>query len=234
MPSNQRVRVLDFAGGRTQVIAKAGLPSDGIQRELELRAGNGPWLPATRLGPRAFEEVLLDGWPLPRKPPWRRAEHGVEDAIGRVEAWQSRDAKLTPALDWAEELAGRLRSGLPADLVARIPIQGLVSAAATLTEIEVSSTHGDLQPGNLFLKRNGTVVVIDWERAARRWRPYDRWVWEHNARWGGRPPNTVARGEAALFWLEELCFFLDEANTFPGDIATSSLKARADVVCAAW
>ncbi len=234
MPSNQRVRVLDFAKGRTQVIAKAGLPSDSIQRELELRSGNGPWLPATRLGERAFEEVLLQGWPLPRKPPWRRAKQSVEAAIDRVEAWQGRDAKPTSAAAWAEELAGRLSAGLPAELATSVPLRDLTSAAATLGEVEVSSTHGDLQPGNLFVQHDGEVVVIDWERAARRWRPYDRWVWEHSARWGGRPPDTAVRGESALFWLEELCFFLDEANTFPGDVATSSLKARAEVMCTAW
>jgi len=234
MPSNQRVRVLDFARARTQVIAKAGLSSASVAKELALRAGEGPWMPARRISERAFEEELLDGWPLPRRPPWCDVRAEVEAAIRRVEAWQGLDARATPARAWAQRLGARLASGLPDDLAAVLPIERMVAAAAALGEVEVSSTHGDLQPGNLFVRRDGHVVVIDWERAGRRWRPYDRWVWTCNARWGGHPPQHAPRGERALFWLEELCFFLDEASAFPGDVGTSTLRSRAMAACASW
>lgn len=237
MPSNQRIRLLDFQRRRTQVLPKAGFSTQGLRTELRVRTGPGPWPDTEPFGEVGFEEALLEGWSLPRRPPWRVSSKHETQALAMVERWQAGDAETVSARAWAERVAQELERGLATTgwALPALPFDRWIEDASHLDAIEVSRSHGDLQPGNIYLTRAGEVVVLDWERASRRWRPYDRYVLEHRARWGGVPPGShdaTRRAEGALFWLEDLLFYLQDARALPFEGCPPSLVQRVEAACA--
>jgi hypothetical protein len=111
--------------------------------------------------------------------------------------------------------------------------EALAQLAAKLPEVPVAPTHGDLQAGNVLVRRDGSdFSIIDWEHWGKRFSHYDRFVYGLGARAGhiivertrrflrgGADELALApfpkdlrwrRAAVAAFLLEDLLWFTDE------------------------
>jgi thiamine kinase-like enzyme len=52
-------------------------------------------------------------------------------------------------------------------------LEEIVETTFRTADIEVAQSHGDFQPGNIFVSPPNQVQLIDWEYSKRRWRYYD-------------------------------------------------------------
>lgn len=251
VPGNQRVRIFDFTTGRVRVLLKSGFDVATMQREIALRTSReaGPFAPILRHACDAswFDEHILDGFPLPRCPPWFSKVRAVKEAFRQLHVWQAGGTEQSSADTWARQLAEALRTASRqlAECYSNFdpnPIHGwaelLEDQASSLGTIEVTHSHGDLQPGNIFIERHSrNVHIIDWEHWGNRFALYDRLVYGLKTRAGlgvaGRFRGFLAarenefpldrlptdsrwrRGALALFLLEDLLWFSREALTGP-------------------
>lgn len=253
VPGNQRVRIFDFGTHRTRVFLKTGFDRGCMQREIELRANAHPDAPFPKIlvsdGTGTwFEEALLDGWSLPRCPPWLDKRGYEEEAFRILELWLDRTGVETSADEYVAGLLTALREGLQAEagisdqerhsLVA--DLERVASVAATLRVLKVARSHGDFQPGNVFVESaTRTVKLIDWEYCGVRSVFYDRlsyclgarfqgWVerfegyakGDRSSRQSPAPlrefvPWDLKKAILALFALEELHWRLQAAGYLP-------------------
>lgn len=193
VPGNRRLRLIDLAAGRTFSVLKDGFSTDALRREAALRNSAGPWVPVLRLheSPQVswLEEPLIDGWALPRCPPGVDRRRAERLAIEQLRDWLTATTEPTHSGNHAESLAEHIRRDLMvldarhgSALAARLAptIAALVERAARLGTTTTAISHGDLQPGNVMVRRGAgrrptaeDVVLIDWEYAARRFSAYD-------------------------------------------------------------
>ncbi|MCB9727452.1 MAG: phosphotransferase [Deltaproteobacteria bacterium] len=258
VPGNRRVRLFDFERGVCRVLLKDGFPARVMETEVAMRGrpAEGPFPPITALAPDLswFEEPLLQGCVVPRLPPWVDAAPLVQralDALGRHVAPSAREVDASAHL---ESLLARValahaevatRYGADAALPAAFAAP-LADVAALASSLEVALSHGDLQPGNIFVTAGpGEVLLIDWEHAGTRLRAYDALVLglgSRSARGLARRVTefvsgrrTVAglgpeaadirwrRATVAAFLLEDLTFYLEESVEVPGARASAGL-----------
>jgi len=249
IPGNRRIRLFDFQRGVTRTVAKAGFDADSIEREVMVRAHKaaGPFPSIDRVDPdgRWFDERILVGYALPRCPPWRGRQRWERRAKQQLASWLDASAGAASFDDYLSELLKRIDdrslsldtgSFIPANAVSRLA-SGARSGLQG-RELAVALTHGDFQPGNIFVDTAaGQAVLVDWEFAAQRQRAFDGFVYELKSRFPagladrvtayvrvGPPagaslllPSATARGTresfAALFLLEELEWHLHAMNS---------------------
>lgn len=244
VPGNLRVRIYDFAVGRCLVLQKQGFESDSMRREIEARTqARAPSLPLTASGDDStwFEEPILDGYALPHLPPWLRRSRIESKLFPRLDAWAGPSIRSEPAAPWAEQRLLKIRAlsaRLPVSMVdLRAPLHSfgdaLAEIAAQLPEVLVGPTHGDMQAGNVLVRRDGSdFSIIDWEHWGERFSSYDRLVYGLGARAGKviierarrflhLAPGHMAlaplpadrawrRAALAAFLLEDLLWFTEE------------------------
>ncbi len=241
LPGNQRVRLLCFATRRTRSFIKAGFGREGLAREVAARGahrGRAPFTPILDHGTDWIEEELLSGVVLARLPPWRRRQPALGCLFTSLDAWSRAERRPCTGLERAEQLA-RLASELEAGVRERYAFDGLppgalarlMEEASALGPLELTRTHGDLQPGNVLVRPSGEMTLLDWEHSAERAWFYDRLVFGLRSRapgWRAAAPaflggsaafpfDTLPREPSwrrralALFQLEEAVWYLKEA-----------------------
>ncbi len=245
VPGNARVRVFDFARGRVRVLLKAGFSAESQRREIAARAdGDSLYPPIIAHAPDAtwFEEPLIEGYALPRLPPWRSRRRAEARAFALLATYLARSEEETSAGQHAQALAAALTDQcavLRTTLAWRSPtldqgIAALVRAASELPRLNTAVGHGDFQPGNILVDRDGQVLIIDWEHSHRRMLDYDRLVYALATRsgagltgrllaflrgGGGRTLSSLAREARrpllAMFALEDLLWFASESVAGP-------------------
>jgi hypothetical protein len=189
LPGNLRVRTLDFATRTVRTMAKSGFDRGPMMTEIDVRSNLDtdltPAISSHSEDGAWFEERLLDGVPLPRV---ARAE--VRAALSRaallkLEAALAHTSVEQDAAAWADEMAGAIEhigSGLEAKFAfdassLRRSVARLTRAASAQDSIRCAQTHGDFQPGNVFvLTGTEEVRVLDWEHSRVRVADYDRYV----------------------------------------------------------
>lgn len=219
LPGNRRVRVFDFGASRCRVMLKPGYDPLAMRAELRVRcSGDGPFPKVTAWDPegRWLEEPIIDGFALPRCPPWRNRaslEQEAHHLLARHLAATARPveaaARVAALVTELEESVPRLDRQLGTDMATRLTpvLPVLARVASTLGPIRLAEAHGDYQPGNVLVERTtGRVLLSDWEHSAQRFDHYDALVWGLQARRAtglqGRVASFLAdgtiRGVAAL------------------------------------
>ncbi|MCA9674634.1 MAG: phosphotransferase [Myxococcales bacterium] len=211
IPGNQRLRLLDFARGRSRVLLKEGFSPASCLTELEVRVdGHGPFPPILDHDPAGhwLEEPLLSGFTLPRCPPWRDRARDERRAITALDEYLATSAAPAEAGDYVAALRAEI-AALAAG-AARLPGAPTVAQVAALAtalaarvegsgELEVARGHGDFQAGNVFVEPGpDRVWLIDWESSGVRQRSYDALVYGLGSRaaagLGARAARFVAEG----------------------------------------
>ena len=254
VPGSRRVRTFDLGSGLSRSFLKAGYPLDAIGKEAAVRGseGTGPFFPVTEVGGDHtwFEEPIVDGFPLPRCPPWWPRQRYAREALQALDGWMSRDVKEVSARRRADELLTQIAARRD-DLLQRftdVPLppvsflEALAEGAQALGDIELVQSHGDLQPGNIHVaSRPRSVYLIDWEHTDRRSRAYDFLTYGLRARYPKGLGTRLLRfmkeqpTDPAFEHLHEdwrgkrapaaALFLLEELHRSVGDAATTPYRA---------
>lgn len=246
VPGNRRVRVFDFSTGLVRVMGKPGYGAECIATEVALRtAGNAPLCPPlTAAGGDSswFEERILDGYALPRCPRSLNPARAAASASTALTRWSAATRRAVDANAHIDALEQDLNTAL-ALLASRFPdamksqrlqwLPALAKAARSVPRHVVAASHGDFQPGNIIVSRDGSRVwIIDWEHAGARTESYDAYVLTLRSRsscgLAARLRDAVARRDQVLpfadasAWRAQLaCWILEDLKWF----ASESLQA---------
>ncbi len=249
VPGNQRIRVFNFSSGICNIYLKSGFATETMRRDIEIR-GRGPSGPFVRINDWAddytwFEEPIIDGYPLPRCPPWYPRVEYEQIAFRVLSTWLEQTTievsvieRVNPLLSSIQNHCMAIRNRFPDFNSDRI-IQWadiLAEQSLSLGMVEVADTHGDFQPGNIIVgKRDRSVYIIDWEHCGQRFRPYDVLVYYLKSRspkgLAGRLQRVLLEDNTllmdfciagssqkevlAMFLLEDVAWFLAENTTGP-------------------
>ena len=242
-PCNKKYRVFDFTKNQVSVLGKDGFPTDDLQREMQFRTSHtADFIPGLLYSDETgYIETIIDGCPVARTGacmndlcdravaiwndyirPYTRQLSGVEYAQQLTETMQQLQRK-------AEELGKQL------DVAAfwQVAEKLLIVLRNAEEMIPVSLSHGDLQPGNIWVE-NGTdkIYIIDWESWRNRSTWYDLAVLYEGLR---RNDGIAAYAQKqdlthATVLLEDIIFRLTELITLPYDYGCKEFDAYIKVL----
>ena len=207
-----RVRLLDFGRGESLLMLKDGAHPRHLTREIVTRQETGPWFPLGEVGERGgwLSEPLMSGSSLPRVGDASRRASAQTEALRGLRTWQMKRHRLVASEGYAQDLRAQVRSSLASmdDEVAQAmtadlegPLDRLTEGALRRPEVVLTTSHGDLQPGNIFVPRDGSpAVLVDFEYCLERSASHDWLCWGLEARpmrpgLDGRVARFVERGE---------------------------------------
>ncbi len=205
VPGNQRLRLLDFRNTKSRVLLKNGANDHAIRNEVRIRGGDhtGPFPLLTAIDPGFtwYEEPLIEGFTLPRCPPWHSKDRYTKAALQAIARWHEATSSDVRTADYVRELCERVGTRAT-DFRERFSTvdpphdwgQRLAAIADAESVAELALTHGDFQPGNVLIDTaQDRALVIDWEYSAERSRDYDAFVWGLRARAGRGLATRIAR-----------------------------------------
>ena len=192
MPGNHRFRLFDFKERIISVYPKSGFSLDGIQKEIRIRQQYGSrfrWmLPIIRASEDAFDEPLLNAVPMNRESSGKRVKEADKLVKEALHAFHQMDVKEERTDVYLGQKRGQFElflervhsrfSGLSLEYV-RADWERAARVIERMASVRMSLTHGDFQPGNVLIKREGDIQIwlIDWEDADVRATVYDAMTW---------------------------------------------------------
>lgn len=227
-PCNKKYRVFDFRENKVSVLGKDGFPTDDLLREMEFRTlHTADFIPGLLQSSRdGYTEVIIDGCPVART--GGRLSELCDRTYALWSDYIRPFTKQVPAAEYADTLAQKLQQlktrvvqiGKQIDTTALEALtQTLFPVLQTSSEpIPVSLSHGDLQPGNIWIEnKTDTLYIIDWES----WQDRSTW-YDRAALYEGLRKTTGISHYAkqrdlphATVLLEDVIFRLTELNTLP-------------------
>ncbi len=237
-PCNKKYRVFDFAKNQVTVLGKDGFPTDDLQHEIEFRAGNkAGFIPGLlHSSAESYTETIIDGCPVARS--GERISELCDRAFAMWGEYIAPQTQSIAAADYAQMLmqhASELKKKA-ADLGKQVDFSALEQIFGELLQtlqgsqesIPVSLSHGDLQPGNIWVENaTDAIYIIDWESWQKRSLWYDRAVLYEEL----RKTDGVARYAKnrdlihATVLLEDIIFRLTELTTLPFDYGCTEFDA---------
>lgn len=236
-PCNKKYRIFDFKRNEVSVTPKSGFPIDDLKNEIFFRRTYKasfipPLLSAREDG---YTEQIIDGYPLARA--GTRSTELTQKAVDLWDSYISTYTKAVLASDYSNELLKEVNDlceiakVLKPDFLwqnASMLAQHYASVLLASNEtIPVSLSHGDLQPGNIWVEnRTDRIFIIDWESYAKRSVWYDRATLYDNIRKvGGMAAYTVFRDVPHMtVALEDLAFRLHELLNLPLSYGTTEIN----------
>ena len=233
-PCNRKVRVFDFAKNTVSVIPKYGFPEDSLQKEIEFRktyhADFIPKLLSTN--GNSYTEEIMDGYPLARDTKnqeentkrayavWRSYTRIYDRIVTTVEYCGKLNSQFSEIL----ELLQKRKKILPY-LDVKMYWNELMNEAALLPNtVGLTLSHGDLQPGNIWVEnKSGRIIIIDWESYAERTITYDEAVLFYELRSNIGLVKYIRRINASktIVLAEDLLFRLHEMMELPEQFGTN-------------
>jgi hypothetical protein len=178
-PCNKKIRLFDFNEGVVYTMLKDGFPSLYIDRETAFRLiRTEPFVPRIDQHYKGFySERIINGKPLARINDKNLVDECKKKALQYIlsmtdEADRIRVADYINVIK--ENCLDQLRqksSFKESDFVKSI-FETILSVNSD-EEITLVTSHGDLQPGNIWIRDDGQIVIIDWETVKKRSRYYD-------------------------------------------------------------
>ncbi len=194
MPGNQRFRLFDFTKHTTLVATKTGFSAECIQHEIEFRTRRDLpnfVLPLTAIGTDAYEEPLLNAVPINRLWLKKNAQCAHLQITSVIQSLATLEQTTVCGTHYAQKLnllfevafshAQKRFLGLDASAIVQ-PFQRASAIIASISEIVLSRSHGDFQPGNILMDDDRMLNLIDWEDTAIRAASYDAMVLTLSAR----------------------------------------------------
>ena len=236
-PCNRKYRIFDFARQTVAVQIKAGFPTEQLKHEIAFRTREDlpdfvPTLVAhSELG---YTEKIIDGRPL------ARISEGFaqyrQEAYALLTAYASGFNETLTGNDYAGKLREQAMEMVCRTMLSIEPLlDALCGIVAAQHRIVTTFSHGDLQPGNIWVE-NGTnkLFIIDWESWGIRSSFYDKATLFD----GLRPGNIqnylnktgIPADEKAVVLLEDLIFQLEEYHSLPGEFGLDRLRQYVEQV----
>ena len=236
-----RFRIIHPQAGESVVIAKAGFPRLGFDREIAAREVYAKAVAPRFLGMRAngmaFAEEYFVGTPANRLPAARAQEARHEACRRLIEAVHRPSLRSAPMAEYLEQLAITINEFSSSVGALAQPLADWAARRCGSASVGLAITHGDFQNGNILVTDHD-LCIIDWETATERSQLYDLATlstdirlapdrfekWRKTvAHWLERPaqvPELLVPidgrvsllGHAVVWWLEEAIFQLVEAR----------------------
>ena len=242
-PCNKKYRVFDFQSKQVSVFAKDGFPNDGLVNEITFRTENvADFIPGLLYhGDAGYTEAIIDGCPVARA--GERTAALCDRAFGIWSEYILPHTQQIPTAEYADVLEdelGQLKTRIQ-DMGKQIDTQKLDALCQVLLQqlrngqepVPVSLSHGDLQPGNIWVENiTDKLYIIDWESCQRRSTWYDKATLYD----GLRRSDGIARyaahrdPEHATVLLEDVIFRLVELTTLPNDYGSADFNAYIQVL----
>lgn len=239
-PCNKKIRIFDFAAGCVSVMGKHGFAGDGIQREIDFRAKNkADFIPELlSYTDEGYTERIIDGRPLARI-----AEHRDEYTDRALRLLRAFDnvGKSRKIADYAASLRADAEdlmqkcSEKSANLAsaAKLAAKLYDELSASPDTIELGFSHGDLQPGNIWVE-NGSerIYIIDWESSGIRSLEYDYAALYRGLRTASGVEKIAESHSVTdmVILFEDLIYRLTELSSLPGDIGSAEFDNYVNAV----
>ena len=233
-PCNKKYRVFDFKINQVSVFAKDGFPGESLSHEIAFRRERqADFIPGlVCCSEWGYTEKIIDGCPVARTGEKMAALSDRAMAIwsGYISSYTrqfSAPAYARMLQEQISQLRDRVRK-----MKKSVNLQAVDGVCAALWQvlqnshdvIPVSLSHGDLQPGNIWVE-NATdrVYIIDWESWENRSIWYDQaLLYEGLRRNDGLAQYAKQRDLThATVLLEDIVFRLTELTTLPLDYGSA-------------
>ncbi len=238
-PCNKKIRLFDFSEGVVYTVLKEGFPDIYIKRETEFRLNTYvSFVPKIKhSGQGCYSETIIrNGRPLARIQDAAFVEEKKRESLELLTSLTKQPRKID-ARTYVAELKERCLKMLStkkgfaeSDKVASI-FDRLIEKTQDC-DIGLVISHGDFQPGNIWIDENGKTVIIDWETVKERTPFYDYAALYCSLRNHGglnhfyervRANNYLSTVEGcsvetvlALILAEEIEYQTEELISFPG------------------
>lgn len=232
-PCNKKYRIFNFSSNKVNVIAKAGFGTEDLHHETAFRKQDN--LPG--FVPRiidwdenGYSEEIIDGKPL------ARIEEGVDayrdEAYRMLCEYGEKQRVLRNAAGYSRELEKEILSlaeKKPCDKqLIKETVSKLAGSIDEDAELTLTFSHGDLQPGNIWVEnRTGKIYIIDWESWGLRSVDYDKAVLYCNLRRGDFDSlisDNWEKGNVGIVLMEDLIFYLKEYNHLPEEFGREQFE----------
>lgn len=179
-PCNKKIRLFDFTEGVVKTVLKEGFPDIYIKRETGFRLRNdASFIPRiTGSGDGCYSEtVIRNGRPLARIRETPFVEEKKRESLKLLASLTDRPRKVV-AGEYVTELKERClrmlsgKEGFEAGERVAALFDALLGQMQDCS-VDMVLSHGDFQPGNIWLDENGKIVIIDWETVKERSPFYD-------------------------------------------------------------
>ena len=179
-PCNKKIRIFDFSSGIVYTVLKDGFPEHYLKRETEFRlSANQEFVPKI-LNYTAgcySEKIIRNGKPLARIQDVDFVEMKKRESL-RLIASLTKVPRHIFAKAYVNSLKERCLNMLAAkdgfcENARIIALFDRWLHSITNCPFELVTSHGDLQPGNIWIDSYGQIVIIDWETVKQRSTFYD-------------------------------------------------------------
>ena len=240
-PCNKKYRIFDFESNTVTVVTKSGFPNSAIKQEIEFRTNHKAdfILPLKDFKENQYTEKIIDGVPLARIKKDREKYIESADKLWREYCAQY-EKKVSPNkyLEYMEksleDKLGILCTNTDEETMLKLSnIIGTLSSkiSAFDSDITLTLSHGDLQPGNIWVENvTDKVYIIDWESALLRSVWYDEVLLYEGLRMPGGLKKLFELKHSLrkyVLILEELLYRLDDVCCLPSDIRGKTLDGIA-------
>ncbi len=248
-PCNKKFRIFDFKKKLVTVIPKIGFPDMDIKKEIQFRNNNhADFIPTIiSSGLNYYTELIIDGYPL------ARAENDFQikkdETRGIWKEYIRDSVREVRSEEYAQMLRRRYKELLKEENVKlkMIDRETLAKLEETLysemkrdEKVQIGTSHGDLQPGNIWIEnKTGKIYIIEWETYGIRSIWYDECALDENLRMesGLKNISEIQDLKHTVVLYEVLIFRLEELNNLPYDYISKEfrryvriiLKGRKDV-----
>jgi hypothetical protein len=179
-PCNKKIRLFDFSTGVVYTVLKEGFPDIYIKRETEFRQNTDvTYVPKiTKSGEGYYsEKIIKNGRPLARMQDEVFVEQKKQESMDLLLSL-TKDRESISAKTYLAQLKDRCMTMLAEK--EGFDCQSIVGGifeklndGLNDCEIELVTSHGDFQPGNIWIDAEGKIVIIDWETVKKRSPFYD-------------------------------------------------------------
>lgn len=179
-PCNKKIRLFDFTSGIVYTVLKDGFPDIYIKCETEFRQNtDAVFVPKlTSSGDGCYSETIIkNGRPLARIQDEAFVEEKKKESLDLLLSLTKERESIS-----AKAYLAQLKDRCMAMLASKDGFDGesIVSGifdklndGINDCEIEMVTSHGDFQPGNIWIDAEGKIVIIDWETVKKRSPFYD-------------------------------------------------------------
>ena len=224
-------------------MGKDGFPTDDLQQEIQFRTTHtADFIPGLLCSDKTgYTETVIDGCPV------ARTGAQMNDLCDRAfTIWSEYIRPHTqqlPGAEYARQLTEKMQQlqekaeklGKQVDMSAFWKVaEGLLAVLRAGEEtVPVSLSHGDLQPGNIWVENEtDKIYIIDWESWQNRSVWYDRAMLYEGLR---RNDGIAAYAKKqdlthATVLLEDMIFRLRELTTLPYDYGCKEFDAYIKVL----
>jgi hypothetical protein len=179
-PCNKKIRLFDFASGTVHTVLKEGFPDIYIKREIAFRKERDAFFvpKIIRAGDGCYSErIIHNGRPLARIQDVAFVEEKKKESLALLRSLMAKEERIG-AKAYMEQLRARCLTMLTGKDIFQnretvSAIFDKLQAGIEECKIGLVISHGDFQPGNIWIDAEGKVVIIDWETVKLRSPYYD-------------------------------------------------------------